>query len=149
MVGQLLTAGFSAFGDVMQGQEQAGIAKANEHNEIQNANTAEVTAKANAGLKENSNERRYGEARAALSASGVDANTGSPLAIMHDVVTQGSLSQQLIKYQGQNAARTDLGKAALDKAEASDDLTAGWIKGATTVMTTGDDVAREYAGGGG
>ena len=148
MAGMLASAAFSSMGSIMQGQEQGGIAKYNAAAATQDATAQELAAKSNAAMTEQDNARRTGEARAAMSASGIDANKGSPLSVMHDLTSQGELSKQLTVYQGQNAARTDLGKAALDRAEATDDETAGWIQAGSTVLTAGDNAAQTIASGG-
>ncbi len=140
----LLAAGVSAAGSIMGGQAQASADKANAYAALQNSEAAQMTAKANAATVEQSVQRRLGEARAAMGASGADANTGSPLSVMRDLANQGELKRRLELYSGQTQSRKFAQEAALDKAQATASLNAGWWQAGSTVLTAADKAANNW-----
>ncbi|HEY2068281.1 MAG TPA: hypothetical protein VGG48_01905 [Rhizomicrobium sp.] len=132
----------------MQGQEAGDVSRMNAKGDFLNAEQAQQTGNANAALAGQDLERKTAEARAAISASGVDANTGSPLAVMHDLVTQGALQKKLIEYQGQTTSTAYLNKSMLDSEQATADRSAGYIAAGSTVLTAADNALQQSVGGG-
>lgn len=137
MAGQLATGLFSAAGSVLGAQDQAAVAKANAVDLTREATGDELAAKANAQSVERETARTLGQAQANAAASGVQLS-GSPLAVMHSIANQGELSRRLTVFNGQLAAKGALTQAAQQRAQASEDLTAGWVQGASTVLSSID-----------
>jgi hypothetical protein len=141
MVGQLGTAGFSALGSYQQGMEQKDIDYANAVTERNNATQAEVVSKANAAQVERGATEAGAQARANMAASGVDANTGTPLEVMHSIAAKGELARRLTMYQGQLQAKGLQQQAAIDTAEGQAAAEAGLTQAGTTLLTAADKAA--------
>ena len=110
---------------VMQQRGQIAIAQAGERAAIQQTITG----------------RSLGEQKAQAGASGVDANQGSPLAVMADTASQGELQRQLLLYQGQMENFADQQQAQLDIASGNAAATAGTNSAVGTLLTGGAKVA--------
>ena len=130
----------SAYGSYMQGQATQQADYANARIEAGNATSAELAAKSNAAEIGTHVNDVLGETQANTGASGVQA-TGSPLAVMHDIASRGALAQKLTIWKGQNAARADLGQAAIDSAEGAAAAKAGKLAAGATILTTAGQVA--------
>lgn len=141
MVGSLITAGLSAVGSMEQGAEEQNAENANVKNDLTNATNSQVAAKANAQGVERETKSAVADAQASFSAAGVDANSGSPLAVMHDVATKGELARRLTVYQGQLQAHGYAAEAANAKARGDADMTAAYFKSGTTLLTALDNEA--------
>lgn len=128
-------AALSAGGQVLGGIQQNNIDRYNSGLANQQANLANAAAVSDAATIATANERRQGEARADIGASGVDVNQGTPVAVMGDLAQQGELSRQLTLYRGavQGSALRQQGE--LDKFEGTQALDAGLLSGATTVAS--------------
>jgi hypothetical protein len=133
MVG-MLTAGVSALGSISGGQSEQAIENANSKTELVNAGNAEVLAKSNAQDVERGTRRAIGNAAADFGAAGVTPS-GSPLAVMHDVATQGELSKRLTVYQGELQAKGFAQEAAIAKARGDAAMKAAYFTAGTTLLT--------------
>lgn len=140
MVGMLGSV-MSAAGSIEAGQAQQNVDLTNAANERTAANSEEATAAANATQIQSRTSRIVGQASANAAASGVSG--GSPLAVMHDIATQGELSRQLTLYQGRNRARNLLGQASIDVGEGQQAAQAGEIQAGSTILTAGSTFGQQ------
>lgn len=123
------------------GQKENLVENANAHVENMNANNAEVNSKVNAQSIDRATARTEANAHADFSASGVDANSGSPLEVMHDIATQGELAHRMTTYQGQMQAKGFAFQAVLDHQQGKADSEAGDAAAGTTLMSGLDKFA--------
>jgi hypothetical protein len=124
-----------AGGGLIAGQQEASAYKFNAAQERSAADIARANSQAEARQIETDNERRAGEAGAAIGASGVVANTGTPLQAMSDLATQGALQKQFALYRGSVEALGHENQAQADMTAASGALKASWIKAGTTLLS--------------
>lgn len=149
MVGQLGAQALSVAGDYSQGQAGQQLENANARIEQTNATSDEIAAKANAAQLARNSARVTGQAKAAGGASGVQAGTGSPLSVMHDIASEGELSRRLTIWKGQMQAKGALGQAAIDTAQGEGLAQAGQIKAITSASTFLTQDAEQAAAMGG
>lgn len=142
MVGTLISGGFGALSEYQQGQGQQQVYNANSRIERTNAINAQTSAAANAQTIEQNTSRVVGQAGATAGASGVEA-TGSPMAVMHDIATQGNLERRLAIYKGQLSASGYMGQSAIDLAEGNQAAQAGEAAAIGTLLTTGMSGAQQ------
>lgn len=131
----------SAEGSAAQGLAAQNASSANARNERIFANQDELTAKADAAQTEQQTSRIVGQSQANAGASGVQGGTGSPLAVMHDVASQGELSRRLKLFQGQLGAHGAEDAAAIQQAQGNAAATAGGITAGSTILSS---VAQQY-----
>jgi hypothetical protein len=145
MVGQLAAAGLSAYGSEQAGAAQQSVDNANARIEGNNATAAELAAKSNAAQIERNVSRTTGQVTAGASASGVQAGTGTPIAVMHDVATEGALARRLTIFKGQQEAKGLFGQASIDVAQGKAAYQAGLYQAGSTLMTAGNQAAQQAA----
>lgn len=104
------------------------------------------------GLRTKAN---VGAIQTAQAANGVDITSGSAKAVQRSEAQMGALSQANIRsnaarqaYGFETQSAFDMGQASLDKSQARNDVTAGFVGGATSLLKAGAEVAM-YGGGGG
>lgn len=134
----------SAIGAVRSGNDQASALKYNALVENQNAEATRRQGQAEAEQKGSEVTRRMADARAAIAASGIDPNSGTPLELMSDMATQGELSKKLITYQSELSARGLSQQAQLDLVNARNAKTAGYLNAASTVLTSAGKIGGSY-----
>lgn len=94
------SAAMSSAGSAGQGNASAAAYKFDSSVQRQQESQALDQSYVQAREIEDQNARRSGAAAAAYGSSGVVANTGTPLHVMNDIVTEGEMSRQLALYQG-------------------------------------------------
>ncbi len=97
---------------------RASLSDYNAQVDQQEAARAVDEAKATADIIERSSSRALGRATAAYGAAGVNMS-GSALAVMHDLATEGALQKQLAIYGGDVKATDLRNRATLDTAQAN------------------------------
>lgn len=79
--------------------------------------------------------RTIGTARANAGASGVDPNTGSPLAVVTDIAQRGTLDALRLRYKGALESDADLNQASIDRYQGAQAQQAGYFKAASSILT--------------
>lgn len=130
-----MAAVLSAGGSILQGQAQGQAYDFNASVLRQHASQALDQSYVRARQTENQVARRTGEAKAALAGAGVGVNTGSSLHVLSDLASQGEMARQLQLYQGKVTATSDYQQSDSDIAAGSAARTAGWITGASTLLS--------------
>jgi len=147
-----IAGGLSAPGKMSQAQgtqaSAAAEAQANLYNasiERQNAQIAIDQGNVQAGIDAQTAERASGATRAALGASGVDAGSGTSLAVMSDVATQGELQRQLDLYRANLSAVAAQQRAGFDTYAAQTGIQAGQTQSAAQLFTGASRLAGTFA----
>ena len=136
----------SAMGAEQQAAAQASAARYNATLANQNANTATQQANAQAFQISQQGAQKMGAARAALAASGVDANGGSALMVQEGI---GQTTGQDIANTRYNANLQSLGyrnQAALDTSQANNAETAGDMGAASSLLGAASQFSGRWAG---
>lgn len=137
-----------AFGAIQQGQASSAAAKANAQIQQNNATIARQNAvfatqegEANAAVKEGQTRAQVGAIKAAQAENGIDVNTGSALDVRSSASQLGELSAINIRanaarqaYGLQTEAQSYDSQANLDKSQAKNDSTAGYVKAGATLL---------------
>lgn len=141
MVGTLVSTLFGADAQYQAGQQEQAVYNANAKIEGVNAINAQTAAAANAQTIEQNTRRVVGQAQANAGASGVQ-QSGSPLAVMHDIATQGNLQRRLALYKGTLTAQGYLGQSAIDTAEGKQAAQQGGMEAIGTILTGANQAAQ-------
>lgn len=136
-----VASGISAIGSLQAGAAAESVAKYNAQVEEQRATEATGEAVAQEGQIAIQNRRQQAATVAAFGASGVDANSGTPLSVMADQAMQGELSKQLTLYRGTTQAMADRQQGNLDIAQGNQAVTASYYKAGSTLLSGGAQVA--------
>lgn len=134
---------FSAVGAIQQGQQAQQAYNYNAEVAANNATVARNAAAAQEQQKALETTRLIGTEKAAAGASGVDPNTGSPLAVMTDTAQRGTLDALRLRYQGTLQSNADISQAQLDTYSGTQAANAGYLKAASTVLTGGSNYANQ------
>jgi len=134
----------SAIAQSNQGAAVSNIAQANAAMYNARALQAVNESKARADILSRDLGRKMGATRAAYGASGVDVNSGTPLAVQADQATEAELQRQLILYSGTvDAANFErMGELSLMQGESAQ--TASRIGAFSTLLTTAGQVGNAY-----
>lgn len=125
----------SAGGSFIQGQAQGSAYDYNASVQRQQAGQALDQSYVRARQTQDQVSRKTGQAKAALAAGGVDVNTGSSLHVLNDIASEGEMARQMQLYQGRVAATSDYEQSDSDIAAGSAAKTAGWLTGASTLLS--------------
>lgn len=150
---------FGAIGGILGGQDAAKAAKYNARMEAQNAAVAKVNANIageagaeQAAISSQKTREEAGAVRATRAASGIETNSGSGVDVDASVRELGQLDAMTIRsnaakeaYGYQVQAANHMAQSNLDKEEASNDLEAGWVKGAGTFLGSVADAGDQYS----
>lgn len=126
-----IAAGSAAYGAESQAKAQSYQAKVNEWQAEAATNAAAVEAQNRAEHY----RRIMATSRANVGASGVQPDTGSPLAVMSDSAEQAALDIARIRYAGQLRSTSFQQEAKLKTYEASQTRRAGAVNAGATLLT--------------
>lgn len=132
----------SAMAAMKQAQAQAGAMKFNATIAEQNATSARDQATAAEMQQRTEAEKRLGAMRASYGASGVTME-GSPLDVLSESASMAELDAQNIRYQGDLKARGYQNTAELDRANASNAKSQGYMKAGSELLM---GATRAYTG---
>ena len=148
---QAAGSGAKAGGQIAAGQEAAAVGNYNDQVEQQNARQAIAAGQSNAAVEDQNVATTTGQAVANYGLAGV-LMSGSPLAVMASIQSQGQLQKRLIMYDAATKAQADVQQGNLQAAQGQADQTAGYTKAAGTLLTgagTFYQAASAMAGSGG
>lgn len=148
---------FGAIGAVRQGDAAAGAANYNAQEAAnnakiatQNADWAGAEGEAKVEQQQLKTRSEAGALKANEAAGGIDVNSGSPVDVRSSAAELGELNAITIRsdaarqaYGFQTESASDTGQSELDKSQASNDKTAGYINAASTLLA-GAAKADEY-----
>ena len=154
----LAGAAASTIGSIQQGQSAANSAKYNSeiaaNNETianQNANYASAVGEQQAANQEQKNRSKLGAVIANQAASGIDVNSGSATDVQQSTAEVGQLDAMTIRanaakqaYGYKVDAASSAAQSQLDKYQAKNDSTAGYVNAATVL---GSNVAKGNSNG--
>jgi len=157
-VAGIVGTGVSALGAIQQGQAQSQAAKYQAGVDRNNTILAQRAAKdaIERGAEAEATQRRkntvlLARQRAAVASSGIELGTGSPLDILGDTAQFGELDAQTIRSNAEREAMGDRAKASnfqasagLNDMKASSASTAGFIGGASSLLSGGQTVAANW-----
>lgn len=138
-------AGVAAYGAHQQGEAQAAAANANAKLAIQQGQSTMDASRINEQQTYREGDQLLGQARASMGANGVELNSGSALAVQQDI---GARTGQNVADQDYNARQQQWGgtaQAGLLTAQASNDVTAGNMSAAGTLLSGASQVAGKWA----
>jgi hypothetical protein len=130
VVGAALAAG----GAIKSANAKAAAAKYNGQVADQNAMIATQQGEAAAQAQQRDAERRMGQSVAALGASGVALDTGSPTDVLADSARNAMLDNLTIRYNSSLRGTQFKDQANLDMAESKYDTTSGYLNAASSVI---------------
>lgn len=154
----LLGGGIAAYGAIKQGEAQADAAEYNAKVQEQNAQLAKRNAEiagqsgeANAAIEQQKTRALVGEIRSNQAASGINVDTGSAVDVRSSAAELGQLNALSVRTQAvreaygytQQAASAE-SESKLNKYEAGEDRTAGWLTGAGTALGTLSSTGTKY-----
>lgn len=139
LVAAVAGAATSAYGAYSQGQAQSDAANYNAKVEENNAGAAYQQSKFDANQIADATRRNVAKQRAAMAASGFDANTGSFSDITADTKRQGEMTRLARLYQGKLGINRAMSQAQLDSMDASASMTAGYLGAGSSILV---EVAR-------
>ena len=138
--------GVAAYGQYQQGQYNAQVANANASAAEAAARDAAERGDNEAAMQRLQVSRLIGRQRAAFSASGVDASSGSALDVLGDTAAMGELDVQTVRS---NAAREVWGlrtQAAVDRFSGRVSRRMGAIGAGSTLLTGAGQMAGQAYG---
>lgn len=155
---QAVTAVVGAVGDVLGGQSQASAAKynaavaqMNKKAALTNATMVGEAGSEQAAIQSQKTRAEVGGIKANQAAGGVSVNSGSAVDTRVSAQELGKLDALTIRsnaakeaYGYQTQAASFEAESQLDKAEASHDLEAGWIKGAGTLLGGAEEAGASW-----
>lgn len=121
-------------GSIEQGKAQAAAAKYNAQIATQNSAWSAAEGEQNAGVAGLKTQEQSGKIKVAQAANNIDVNSGSAVAVQKSQAEMGMLNEMNIRS---NAARQAYGyqaQSGLDKSEAKNDETAGYIGAAGSLL---------------
>lgn len=89
-------------------------------------------------------EEQRGAARAAIAGSGVDVGEGTPLLLDQEIIRRGEEDAVLEVLGGQAAMERGYGYASGLRAQGSRYRAAGWLQGATSLLSGASQVAARW-----
>jgi hypothetical protein len=125
----------SAAAAIQQGQQAKAAGEYNAQVDANNAKVAADAAAAQEQQKALETNRLIGTEKAVAAASGVDPSSGSPLAVMSDTASRGTLDALRIRYQGQLGVNADTSDAAMQRYTGAQAAAGGFTKAGATVLT--------------
>lgn len=130
-----MAAVLSAGGSVLQGDAQGRAYDFNASVQRSQAEQALDQSYVRARQTQDQISRKMGQAKGALAAGGVDTSTGSSLHVLNDIASEGEMARQLQLYQGKVTAHSAYQQSDADIAAGSAARTAGYIQGASTLIS--------------
>lgn len=139
---------FGAYGSLMSGKQTSDLLKNQADTQTRNANEALVAAKYNADRESLIATKHLGSMQASYAASGVDASSGSVLAVMAASAANAELDRQQILHGGQLRAVNYTNQASLDRLGAGHALQASYFNALSSVVAGGAGMMANSMGGG-
>lgn len=135
MVGLMaVSAAVAAASAIQQGKAQSNAASYNAAVEANNATLARNAATAQATDVQYNAQRLLGTQKASAGAAGVDPNQGSPLDIMTDTAARTTLDALRVKYGGQVQSGNLLAQSSIDRYQAGQYETGGFLQGGSRIL---------------
>jgi hypothetical protein len=123
-----------AVGAYSAAKSSSDAAKYNSKVQANNAAAAGQQSRFNAQQISDQTRRQVAMQRAAMASSGFDVNSGSFSDIQQDTKRQGELSRLSSIYMGRLGINQDMSASALSKAQAGNDMTAGYFGVASSLI---------------
>lgn len=123
----------STIGAIQQASAASSADKYNAAIATQNAQIATDQANTQLAQQQQDAVRKFGSIKAGYGASGVTSD-GSPMDVLADSFTQSEMDANTIIYNGKLRAAGYTNTASLDTASASNAMTAGYTKAASTAL---------------
>lgn len=120
---------------VAAAQARSAASKFNSKVQQNNARMAEQQSAAEAAKTKERGRRLIGQQRAALSAAGVDIDSGSALDVAYDSNVQNELDRLTQLYKGDVSATGSLAQSQLYKRDASNAIVAGYLQAGGTLLS--------------
>lgn len=148
----------AAYGAYSSGQASSAAAKYNSQTAANNAAIATQNARfaaeegeVNVANEQQKTRAELGGILANQGASGVDVNSGSAVDVRSSAAETGELNAINIRanaarqaYGYETQAASDMGQSALDKSQAGNDTTAGYIGAGSTLLTGAGQAGSTY-----
>ena len=134
LVAVAASAAVSYAGAKESSQAQANAENYNAQVASNNAGAAAQQAKFNANQIQDQTRRNVATQRAAMAASGFDANTGTFAGVTADTKRQGELNKLSAIYQGRLGSNQQFSQSQLDNQAAASSLTAGQYGEASSIL---------------
>jgi hypothetical protein len=125
----------SAVGAVQAGGQADAVGKYNAQVAENNAAAERQRAAYEAGITRDRVRQIVGAQRAAGAASGLDIQSGTPVAVLGDTAKQGELDVLARLYSGESAARASQNDATMFRAQGRAQKQAGFINAASSLMS--------------
>lgn len=135
----------SAVGSIVQGSQQASLAKYNQKLAQQNAVIAGQQAAEDAARSRTDTRRRIAAIEAAYGANGIDLS-GTALDVIDDATVQGELDAKTIEYKGLLEQRRYLSGANEQGFRASSAELAGYAGAAGALLSTAGRIGGSFSG---
>ncbi len=139
-------AGIGAFGALIQGQAQSNALDRAAQIERQNAELDIQAGQTNAAISSINSDKRMGAITAGYGASGVEANSGSALAVLAASTTNAELDRQNIIHGAKVRAINYENQASMDEVGAKSALQGSYMNAMASIVTGGAKVFGRGAG---
>lgn len=136
----------SAIGAITQGRQAAAASTYNATVAEQNSTSAQQQAQAASIIQQENAKKAIGATVAGYGASGITME-GTPLDVLANSASVAERDRQNILYKGQLQAAGYTDQAQLDRYQASNDASNGYMK-ATGILLSGGTKAYDMSGGG-
>jgi hypothetical protein len=124
-----------AVGAVSAGNQANAVGEYNATVAENNATAEKQRAAYEAGITRDRLRQVVGAQRAAGASSGLDVQSGTPVAVLGDTAKQGELDVLARLYSGESAARASHNDATMFRAQGKAQKQAGFINAASSLMT--------------
>lgn len=141
-IATLIGAGLGAIGSIAQGNAASAVGEYNAQVAQNNATAERQRAAYEAGMTRDRVRRVMGAQKAAFASSGLDIQSGTPLAVFGDTAKQGELDVLARLYGGEAAATAYQNDAARMRAEGKAQQKAGYIGAASSLIGGIADIKR-------
>lgn len=131
-------------GAITQGNARGNAADYNANMADQNDNNVNTQTQQQLQQQQRDAYKRLSAIKAGYGASGVGADSGSALDVLADSFTQASMDADTIATNGRLKAQGYRSTAALDRSEAGNDRTAGYINGASAALLGATNAYKAY-----
>jgi hypothetical protein len=125
-----------AAGSIAAGNQAAAVGEYNAKVAENNAVAARQQAAYEAGITRDRVRQVIGAQRAAAAASGLDVQSGTPVAVLGDTAEQGELDVLARLYSGEAAATASQNDATMFRAQGRAQRQAGFINAGTNLLSS-------------
>jgi hypothetical protein len=145
---QVAGAGISAYGSYKEGELEQQAYERNAKGLQEAADSARLKGKLNEFQKLRVMRQQIGEQRAVYAKAGVNINTGSPLDVMVNDMSNAYLDIAIDNYNNELAARELESRAANERTAGSAAKSAGTMKAGLTLLQTAGSLGKYTIGAG-